>query len=347
MPELETLLRDVRPAPDPAWAARLDARAAAGAPGPPPRWKAPLIAFREHFFAIGALATVASLVAVIVIVGSSVELGSDDEGGGGASSTAAAPSGAGSSEAATDRGSAPQPMSGIAADASPRDRAVISSATLTLSTSPDRVQAVSDRAIRVVDTLGGFVQSSQIDSSRSAASAALALRIPSDKLDTGLSQLSRLANVRGRSQQAEDVTDQRAALEAAVRDARADRDGVRARLRKAVTDSERSKLRAQLDRATRRVTQRQRQVAELGQAVSFATVDLTIVGDRRSGAAPAGDRWTPGDAIGDAVRVLEVIAGVLVIALAVLLPVALLAALAAAASRVIVRRRRERALEMA
>ena len=57
------------------------------------------------------------------------------------------------------------------------------------------------------------------------------------------------------------MTDQREALEAAVRDARADRDGLRTRLAKATTDKERSRLRAQLDRATRRVTQRQRQVA--------------------------------------------------------------------------------------
>ena len=33
MPDLETLLRDVKPAPDPAWATKLDARVAAGFPG--------------------------------------------------------------------------------------------------------------------------------------------------------------------------------------------------------------------------------------------------------------------------------------------------------------------------
>ena len=44
---------------------------------------------------------------------------------------------------------------------------------------------------------------------------------------------------------------------------------------------------------------------------------------------------------------LEVSAGVLVVALAVLAPLALLAALAAVAGRLVVRRRRERALDMA
>ena len=225
---------------------------------------------------------------------------------------------------------------------------MLSAATLTLSTTPDRVEAVTDRAIRTVDGLGGYVQSSEVSRSGSSASSTLTLKIPSDKLDAGLAQLSKLAHVKSRSQQDQDVTDQREALEAAVRDARADRAGLRVRLAKATTDTERARLRAQLDRATRRVTRRQREVAELSNAVSFATVELGVEGDRSSGAsAPPGGRWTPGDALGDALRVLEVAAGVLLIALAVLLPIAVIAVLAALASRVLVRRRRERALEMA
>ena len=159
---------------------------------------------------------------------------------------------------------------------------------------PDQVQQIADRAIRIVDTLGGYVQSSTIDTSGSRGSAELSLRIPAAKLDSGMAQISKLAPVRSRSQQAEDVTDQREALEARVRDARADRAGLRVRLGKATTDRERSRLRAQLDRASRRVTQRQRALAELGREVSYATVDLSIEGNRGSGGAVPGDRWTPG-----------------------------------------------------
>ncbi len=68
----------------------------------------------------------------------------------------------------------------------------------------------------------------------------------------------------------------------------------------------------------------------------------------QSGPATAGsDHWTPGDALHDAGRVLEVIAGVLVIALAILIPIGLIAVVIALLSRVFVRRARERALEMA
>ena len=224
-----------------------------------------------------------------------------------------------------------------------------SNTSLTLTTTPDRVQGITNRAITIVDSLGGFVQSSQIDQDGTRrAIATLSLRIPSAKLDDGLARISKLANVQSRSQQTEDLTDQREALEAAVRDARADRAGLRIRLAKATTDKERSRLRALVNRSTRRVTRAQRLVNELGREVSYATVDLEIRGTRRSGEAAApGDRWTPGDALGDSVRVLEVIAGVLMIGLAVLLPVAAIVVLAAIAARILTRRRRERALEVA
>src|SRR5215217_1116177 len=91
MPDLEMLLRDVRPVPDPAWATKLDARVAARFPGPPPRWKAPLIAFREHLMAIGAVATVGSLIVVLVVAGLSVDRGSDDSASSGSAKSAAAP----------------------------------------------------------------------------------------------------------------------------------------------------------------------------------------------------------------------------------------------------------------
>ena len=58
-------------------------------------------------------------------------------------------------------------------------------------------------------------------------------------------------------------------------------------------------------------------------------------------------RWTPGDALRDAGRVLEVAAGVAVIVLALLLPFALIGAFGMLGARLTARRRRERALDMA
>ncbi|MDA0172816.1 DUF4349 domain-containing protein [Solirubrobacter taibaiensis] len=351
MPDLETLLRDVKPAPNPAWALKLDTRVANRFPTPPSRARRAMISVGEHMLAIVASVAIAGVMGVIVIAGLSGAGGGDEEpasAGGSATSSEAIPE---MSEQSSSGGSAGDSAAPAAAPESlQRDaRAVKSNTSLTLSTTPDRVQGLTNRAITIVDSLGGFVQSSQIDQDGSRrAIATLSLRIPTAKRDDGLARISKLANVQSRSQETEDVTDQREALEAAVRDARADREGLRNRLAKATTDKERSRLRALVNRSSRRVTQAQRQVNELGREVSYATVDLEIRGTRRSGEAAApGDRWTPGDALGDAVRVLEVIAGVLMIVLAILLPIAAIVVLAAIAARILTRRRRERALEVA
>jgi len=339
MPELETLLRDVRPEPDPQWAARLDARAAAGFPSPPSRFRRALAAVRAHFAAFGAVGAVASLLILFVVA---VPKGTDD------SETT---SGAGSAELVAPQTATEDAAGGVAPSAPERrattpggDRAVLRNATIELSTRPGEVERVTDRAIRIVDTLGGYVESSEVDRSGNRARATLTLKIPTVDLDKGIAQISALAHVSSRSQQAQDVTDERERLEALVRDARADREGLRARLAKATTDRERSRLRAALDRATRRVTARTRDLNQLGREVSYGTVEVSVVGARGTGAAGGDDRWTPGDALGDAVRVLEVIAAVLVIALAIALPAALLIALALLAGRGLRQRRRERAL---
>ncbi|RKQ92685.1 uncharacterized protein DUF4349 [Solirubrobacter pauli] len=356
MPDLETLLRETKPAPDPAWTLRMDSQVAHRFPTPPSRARRTLTTIRDHLLAIFASLAVAGVLGIVVVAAFSGVSGGDDEAATSSGSYAAdsAESNSGGASSAPQAAATEEPLAapttapGGVTPERRAQRAVKASASLTLSTTPDRVQGITNRAITIVDQLDGFVQSSEIDQpSPRQAVANLSLRIPSGKLDDGLGRISKLANVQSRTQQTEDLTDQREALEAAVRDARADREGLRNRLQKATTDKERARLRALLDRATRRVTQRTRQVNELGREVSYATVDLEIRGTRSGAGAAAGsdDRWTPGDALGDAVRVLEVVAGVALIVLAILLPIAAIGVLAWIAVRITTRKRRERALE--
>jgi hypothetical protein len=72
-------------------------------------------------------------------------------------------------------------------------------------------------------------------------------------------------------------------------------------------------------------------------------VEMTGVA-RKHAAAPSHGSWTPGDAAHDAVRVLEVSAGVALIALAVLVPLGLVGAAGGFAALALRRRRREAAL---
>jgi hypothetical protein len=292
-----------------------------------------------------AFAAVAVPIALVVFV-----LAAHPGGGDSSNSSSVATERAPAPAAKTAGGSASsQPAPGVQRDAAPGARAQLHSAQLTISAPNDEVESLSDRAMQIVDGLGGYVANSSVDTTATHAGATLSLAIPASRLQQGLAALSKLGHVTQRSQDTTDVTDQKAALDAAVRDARADRAGLRARLAKATTDSERAHLRALIDRAERRITAREREVASLSRQVSYADVELTIRGQRpKPAAVPAGSgRWTPGDALHDAGRVLEVAAGVLLVALAVALPVGIVTALIVAALRLGARRRRERALEMA
>src|SRR3954452_7898424 len=153
MPDLEMLLRDVRPVPDPAWAAKLDARVTARSPGPPPRWKAPIIALRDHMLALGTVATVASLLIVLVIAAPSLHFS-----GGGDSADEPASSGSGGASTASDSAKSPEGQAAGTAipESSPggfsaesrsatlapqaKDRDKKTTTSLTLTTTPDQVQ---------------------------------------------------------------------------------------------------------------------------------------------------------------------------------------------------------------
>jgi hypothetical protein len=78
---------------------------------------------------------------------------------------------------------------------------------------------------------------------------------------------------------------------------------------------------------------------------AFSTVGVTLVAEHGGGAEEEDGTWTPGDAAGDALRLLEVAAGVALVALALALPLSLLALAAALAMRWMRRRRRDHALE--
>jgi hypothetical protein len=342
MPEpfdLEALVRAARPEPAPAWVGKMDRRVAERFPSPPRWWQ--WQALRPHVQAVGALAGVVIVIVTIVGFAGSVDGGGSDDAGSGGS--AKAPSVA--VQEASRSGDSAGAASGSAAAPLAQDRKQIQSVSITLSTRPADVEDVSDKVIRVADTLGGYIQRSSITARQSAE---LTVKVPADQLQPALAQLSRIAHVSSRTQDTEDVTDQAGQLNAAVRDARAYRDSLRNRLAKATTDKQAASLRARLARAEQRLRSHQRDVAQLARQTSYATIDVNIRADRHSAAAaaPAG-RWTPGDALHDAGRVLEVVAGVALIAAAVALPIAVLAAIAVALSRLLNRRRRERALELA
>ena len=353
--ELGELLREDPPRPDPAWARRLDSRAAAGFPRPPRR--SPWAALKAHRRALVPAVSFAC-VALLVVGLSTANLSSDDEGGGGAGagfssggeSSSASRSGQPESADSSSGSAAPAPSVVPApGGGSPRSdgrsrRAQERSAALVLAARPRQIEAVAAGILRVTDATGGFVASSTVG--RSGGS--YELRIPVRRLDKAVADLSGLAKVRERTQSSRDITAETVSARERLREARREREGLLRALANAATLNETEAVKARLRDVNREIASARASVRRVVNRASYANVSVQLVAERGGGAAAFDDgRWTPGDAARDALRVLEVAAGIAVIVLALLVPLALVGGLGAGAARLLGRRRRERALDMA
>jgi hypothetical protein len=370
--ELALLLREDRPRPTDGFRRDLDSRVARGFPGRDPRARASARRwFTWHDWMgpglAGALAV--GLVALVVALPG----GSDDEdaaGGGGSvamsqesgdSSGAAAPQAAAEDNAAGSAGeeaeslAAPdeQAVPPAPAQGSPRtdgrdERKVERSASLRLAAPPRAIDRVSGEIQEVTQQYGGFVVASTVSSSRTGGGGTFQLRIPARNLDDAMTALARLAAVRERSQRSEDITAQAVSARSRLQDAKAERTSLLKQLADADTLLESESIRARLRLVSREIEQARADVRRVNNRASFSTVAVTLVADRTA-AAPGAEEddgaWTPADAWNDALRVLEVIAGIALIALAIALPLLLVGALAALALRILRRRRREHALD--
>ncbi len=224
-------------------------------------------------------------------------------------------------------------------------RDVESTTSLTLSV-PDRdVQRTANEAIAVADRLEGFTERSSVDVGDGRAVADLTLRVPPERANDALTALSRLGDVRSRTQETVDLTEQVDSVQERLDDARALRDGLREALAEADSAREVTDLRERLEQARRRVRTLGGERAELRERTSLATLAVTVQG---TGGPPPTEQdraWTPGDALRDGLAVLRVALGIAIVAVAAALPLALVTALTALTVAAGRRRARERALD--
>jgi hypothetical protein len=380
--ELAAALEEMRATPAEEFAAELDLRAAAGfvgergLPGAGLWERFRSVPLTRRLVPAGATALAAVVVATAVVA--MPDLGSDDsattpmtaleEAGPQPSTPAAAQpapavaesAGTGEIRRARAGGFLSTATSGggsgtdIAADsdtgpfaAGERRRFVERSAELTLGTEPEEVQRVADDVFGVVGRYEGIVLSSSIEEgAEGRAGAEFSLLVPSDRLSDALADLSAIAEVRSREENAQDITAPVVTVGERLRDARAEVEGLLKQLAEADTDEERAAVKAQLAFQRQRVASLRARKNALERRANFSRVSLEIVtgeassfGDEDEGA------WTIGDAVDDAGRILGVAAGVTLVGLAVIAPFALLLGLALLGRRVWVRQGRERALE--
>jgi hypothetical protein len=266
----------------------------------------------------------------------------------GRATSAAGSSSASTSSGATAKSTPSAPAPSVSAPAP--ERKVQRAAELTLAPKPDDVQDTADGVIRETQAAGGYVQQSDVSTRDGAGEATFTLRIPSAKLDATLARLSKLAHVGALDQTATDITAQTVSAADQLSDARDQRRALLKALGRATTERQIASLKARLRDNRSEIAARKGALDAQRRRADLATIAVSVEGTR----APAGKTeddgggaWTPGDALHDAGRVLEVAAGVALIALAVLVPLGILAALGLLGGRTLRRHRRETALDRA
>jgi hypothetical protein len=377
--ELAVALRDDRPAPDPAFTRTLDTRVERGFPRAATARRRRGIKWpRVTLPALG----VAASVFLVLVIATSIPKGGDggEDAGSGAggsiatteeapTNSASEPSASAKQRAAGDEsatsdsakpvtpsssGSSGAPSAAIAplppspgnpgADRSAR-RSVERSAELVLATPPREIDRAAAEILRVTDELGGYVVTSTVSSN---SSGQFELRVPERRLQAALSRLSRVAKVRQRTQSAQDITGAVVSVRERLKDARTERRSLLRQLAAATTPNQTSSIRARLRLVSGQIASAKRDLSNVRSRATRSTIAVTLLADRRGAGSDDDDGasgWTPGDAFDDAVRILEVTAGVLLVALALLLPIGLVGLLVWLAARQAAQRRRERALD--
>lgn len=364
MPELlEDSIRATAPVPDDDFLTRLDARVESGfaKEKPKPRPGTAAAAARPRRRRLPWLLQPAGGLVAVVLLGVLVSFGTiaavlgggdDDESASSGSvpqmmsptsDDAAQSSGGGASgsDAAGVAESAPAAPAPQGSEVAPGERRVVERSTsLALTTPEGRFADTTAGVLAVADRTGTIVVSSQVsqlDSGRDVAT--YDLRVPTSRLDETLAQLSRLGDVRRRSSTTDDITAAAVSARDRLTDARDRRAALLKALARADTDRERASIEQRLRSARRQIAAAEADVRTVAARGNRARVDLTVRSAKVEGGA-----WTPGDAADDAGAILQWIAGAVLVAGAVLLPLALVVAALVGTSRLTRRRRREAAL---
>lgn len=224
-------------------------------------------------------------------------------------------------------------------------------AELVLRSEPDEIGTQAKEVFVVVHSSHGIVFSSSIhdwagsqgNARAGEARATFELLVPAARLGDTLASLSRIADVRSRHESTLDITAPTVGIGEHLDDSRARIDGLLMQLASAESDSERAAVETELRGERRQAAALRSRLERLRHRAHFARVSLRIESGDPS-TTPGSGNWGVGDGLDDAGRVLAIAAGVTVIGLAVVGPLALIGLLALLANRAWVHRRRESVL---
>jgi hypothetical protein len=355
---MELLTEELSPAPDPEFAAEMDAWVEGGfqrrhkrrGPSAPAWLHHPARALRSPLGMAGASTALAAAVIAALLVADSAQQTTTDQHSSAASPGQAATQPAGPSAGAAPRNGAvdqflqeaPGPAGGVAPGE--QNRRIERSSVLTLATPADDFQSTADKVLRVTDAHRGYVLRSNV-STGDQPSGDFQLRIPADQLQAALRDLSALGDVKGRSDTGQDVTRDYVSATDRLAAARAERRSLLRRLATANDDARIQRLRDRLDQNGRELASLRGQIRDLRERTNYASVSVTLVEKKggHEGGGAAGGSGTD-DALDDSLGLLVGSFNWLLRALGVLIPAGLLGGAAWWAARTFRRRRREAVL---
>ena len=207
------------------------------------------------------------------------------------------------------------------------------------------VPAVASEVLAVADGNDGIVMSSTVregdEAGDNLADANFELLIPSGRVGEAMESFSSLGDVISRRDSTDDITDLTTKSKGRARESRARAEILLAQLAEVTTDAGRKAIEAELRQERRELTRLRARLDRLGKRARLSRVSVRIVGD----GASSGARWGIGDALDVAGHALAVAAGVAIIGLVVIGPIALLLLLAWLARRAWLALSRRRALD--
>jgi len=257
---------------------------------------------------------------------------------------------AGSAGVASSAGSAVRQLQPFSRDVGPyasraSRREIERSAQLVLGAEPAQVRKAAADVFETVHAYRGIVLDSSIrDGAEGEAGARFSLLIPSAKLGDAMADFSAIGEVRSRREATADITAPTIRTGELLRDSRATIEGLLAQLAQADTDAERAATEASLRAERRQAAYLRSQLSSLQRRANLSRVQLRIESGAPASSSEGSGGWGVGDALDDAGHILAIAAGVTIVGLALLGPIALLALLAWLANRARVKRARHRAL---
>jgi hypothetical protein len=207
----------------------------------------------------------------------------------------------------------------------------------------DEMARVAEQVTAVTNRHGGFVLNSSLSTGEDSAGGDYELRIPSTRLRAAVRDLSGLADVRSQGETGRDVTREHVTVVDRLQAARAERRSLLRRLEIATTDDEAEALRQRLDLVAGEISTLRGHMRGLHLRTDYAVVTVSLLAkEGKDGSGIGGGSF--GDSLRDAGDLLVAVAGLIVRALAIVLPLGLLALAGWLTGRALRRRRRESAL---